>query len=356
MVIDDAVVFRGLVARWIGEEPDMELVASHRDGQEAVDNFLRTDPDVVVLDIEMPGLDGLQTLPLLLAKKPELIVIISSTVTRRNAEVGIKALSLGAKDYLSKPETNREITMSPEFRRGLVQKIRELGRRGLRRLAEAGAPATALLEARSRRAALKLRPYSSFPPRVIVIGSSTGGPQALQVLVRALDPALRRLPVVLVQHMPPTFTTILAEHLGRTTGRPTHEAIHGETLSAGTLYVAPGGRHLQIDRKGELTRVLLDDSPPVNFCRPSVDRLFASAAAAYGAGTLGIVLTGMGVDGASGAAQIATAGGSVIAQDESTSVVWGMPGAAAEAGACAGVLPLEAIAPKIVELVTGEAR
>jgi two-component system chemotaxis response regulator CheB len=349
MVVDDAVVFRGLVSRWLSEEPDIEIVGSHRNGYEAVDNFLRVDPDVVVLDIEMPGIDGLETLPLLLEKKPDVTVIISSTVTRRNAEVGIRALSLGAKDYLSKPETNREMTMSPEFRRDLVQKIRELGRRGIRKLLRGHAPESAVP------ATFKLRPFSAFPPRVLVVGASTGGPQALQVLMRGLDPVLRRLPVLVTQHMPPTFTTILAEHLARSTARPAHEGVHGETLAAGTLYVAPGGRHMQIERKDEQVKVAIDDGPPVNFCRPSVDPLFASAAAAYGAGTLAVVLTGMGADGAVGAARIAAAGGTVIAQDEATSVVWGMPGAAAEAGVCSAVLPLEAIAPKLVGLVTGGA-
>jgi two-component system chemotaxis response regulator CheB len=155
--------------------------------------------------------------------------------------------------------------------------------------------------------------------------------------------------------MPPTFTTILAEHLGRTIARPAHEGLHGETVSAGTLYVAPGGRHMQIERKGEQARIVIDDGPPVNFCRPSVDPLFTSAAATYGVGTLAVVLTGMGADGAAGAERVAAAGGSVIAQDEATSVVWGMPGAAAEAGVCSGVLALEAIAPKVIELVTGGA-
>jgi two-component system chemotaxis response regulator CheB len=347
MVVDDAVVFRGLVARWLGEEPDMEIVGSHRNGYDALENFLRVDPDVVVLDIEMPGIDGLETLPLLLQKKPDVTVIISSTVTRRNAEVGIRALSLGAKDYLSKPETNREMTMSPDFRRDLVQKIRELGRRGMRTLLRARTPEPLAPPS------FRLRPYSTFPPRVLVIGASTGGPQALQVLMRGLDPVLKRLPVLVTQHMPPTFTTILAEHLGRTIARPAHEGMHGETVSPGTLYVAPGGRHMQIERRGEQARVVIDDGPPVNYCRPSVDPLFESAAAAYGAGTLAVLLTGMGADGAAGAEQVAAAGGSVIAQDEATSVVWGMPGAAAEAGACSGVLALEAIGPKVVELVTG---
>jgi two-component system, chemotaxis family, protein-glutamate methylesterase/glutaminase len=352
MVVDDAVVFRGLVSRWLSEEPDIEIVGSHRNGYEALDNFLRVDPDVVVLDIEMPGIDGLETLPLLLEKKPDVTVIISSTVTRRNAEVGIRALSLGAKDYLSKPESNREMTMSLEFRRDLVQKIRELGRRGIRKLLRAQMPEAA--QERAKPAAdFKLRPFSAFPPRVVVVGASTGGPQALQILMRGLDPVLRRLPVLVTQHMPATFTTIFAEHLARATARPAHEGLHGETLAAGTLYVAPGGRHMQIERKAEQVKVVIDDGPPVNFCRPSVDPLFSSAASIFGAGTVAVILTGMGADGAVGAARIAAAGGTVIAQDEATSVVWGMPGAAAEAGVCSAVLPLESIAAKVVELVGG---
>ena len=350
MVVDDAVVFRGLVSRWVGEEPDMEVVSAHRNGQEALDNFARIDPDLVVLDIEMPVLDGLEALPLLLARKPDLTIIISSTVTRRNAEVGIRALSLGAADYVSKPETNREITMSPVFRRELIGRIRALGRRRFERLGRLLQPAPI---AAASVAPITLRPYSEFPPRVIVVGSSTGGPQALQIFLRALEPSLARLPVLITQHMPPTFTTILAEHIGRATGYPAREGQHGELLSPGTLYIAPGAKHMLVERAGEQAKIVINEDPPVHFCRPSVEPLFASAAAVFGAGTLGVVLTGMGVDGSDGAALIAAAGGSVIAQDEATSVIWGMPGAAAHAGACAGVLPLDEIAPRINELVAG---
>lgn len=358
MVVDDAVVFRGLVTRWLSEEPDMEVVSAHRNGHEALEAFDRVDPDVVVLDIEMPVLDGLATLPLLLEKKPGVTVIISSTVTRRNAEVGIKALSLGAADYVSKPETNREITTSPVFRRELVQRIRTLGRRQKEkaRAAVTQVPVQAPAAAPEVRApAIRLRPYSSVAPRVLVIGSSTGGPQALQVLLQGLGPVLPRLPVLITQHMPPTFTTILAEHLGCAAARPAHEGINGEPLTPGTLYIAPGVRHMRLERPDSQPRIVIDDEPPIHFCKPSVDPLFTTAAEVFGAATLALILTGMGSDGAEGAARIAAAGGTVIAQDESTSVVWGMPGTAAEAGICAGVLPLPQIAPKIVQLVTGAA-
>jgi two-component system, chemotaxis family, protein-glutamate methylesterase/glutaminase len=354
MVVDDAVVFRGLVSRWIAEEPDMEVVSAHRHGQDALDGFTRADPDLVVLDIEMPVLDGLEALPLLLARKPDLTVIISSTVTRRNAEIGLRALTLGAADYISKPETSRELTLSPAFRRDLIGRIRTLGRRRFEKLGRVSRPAAPhAIPGDAHAAPVTLRAYSEFPPRVLVVGSSTGGPQALQIFLRALEPSLRNLPVLVTQHMPPTFTTILAEHIARASGRPAHEGEHGEILSPGTIYVAPGGKHMQIERAGQQARIVINDDPPVHFCKPSVDSLFSSAANVFGAGTLAVILTGMGVDGADGAALVTAAGGSVIAQDEATSVVWGMPGAAAHAGACAGVLPLEEIAPRVNQLVAG---
>jgi two-component system, chemotaxis family, protein-glutamate methylesterase/glutaminase len=359
MVVDDAVVFRGLVARWAAEEPDIEIGSAHRNGQEAVENFSRSDPDLVVLDIEMPVLDGLETLPLLLAKKPDVTVIISSTVTRRNAELGIKALQLGAADYINKPETNREMTLSPEFRRDLISRIRALGRRRFEKLGRVTKPTLVVsntaepVRAAQPQPQFRLRPYSSVPPRVVVIGSSTGGPQALQVLLRGLAPTLTKLPVLITQHMPPTFTTILAEHVGRATGRPAHEGQHGEPLLAGTIYVAPGAHHMLVDGSSGEARIAINEDPPIRFCKPSVDPLFATAAATFGAGTLALVLTGMGADGADGAAIVADAGGTVIAQDETTSVIWGMPGAAAEAGVCADILPLDTIAARVNELAGG---
>ena len=354
MVVDDAVVVRGLFTRWLSDEPDMVVAGSCRNGHEAVENLLRINPDVVVLDIDMPEMDGLAALPLLLAKRPDLIVLIASTLTRRNAEVSIKALTLGAADYVLKPQTNREVTTSQSFRRELIEKIRQLGRRVLSRSLARATARDRTAQDEPKAPPIKLRPFSLFPPRALLIGSSTGGPQALQVLMRGLTPVLGRLSLLIAQHMPPTFTTILAEHIGRTTSHPTHEAIEGETVAPGTIYVAPGGKHLRIERQGEGAKIVLDDGPPVHFCKPAVDPLFSSAAAAFGAGALAVVLTGMGSDGAEGAARIAAAGGNVIAQDEPTSVVWGMPGAAAHAGACAAVLPLDEIAPRIVRLVTGE--
>jgi two-component system chemotaxis response regulator CheB len=190
-------------------------------------------------------------------------------------------------------------------------------------------------------------------PRALLIGSSTGGPQALSTVIEKLPAAIDRAPVLITQHMPPMFTTVLAEHLSRVSGRGAHEAEDGEPVLAGGIYVAPGGRHMRVSRDGDLVKIALGDDAPINFCKPSVDPLFASAAQVWGPSALGLILTGMGTDGTKGAAEIVAAGGSVIAQDEATSVVWGMPRSVAQAGLCSAVLPLNQIAAKIVALLVG---
>jgi two-component system chemotaxis response regulator CheB len=187
-----------------------------------------------------------------------------------------------------------------------------------------------------------------------LIGSSTGGPQALMTLVAELGAVIDRFPVLITQHMPPTFTTILAEHLARTSHRPAHEAVDGEIIKPGQIYLAPGGRHMRVARHGTDAVIALDDGPPVNFCKPAVDPLFTSAIDVWQGGIMALVLTGMGSDGTRGGKEIVAAGGSVIAQDEASSVVWGMPGAAAHAGICAAVLPLNQIAPKLVRVFSGD--
>jgi two-component system chemotaxis response regulator CheB len=366
MIVDDSVVIRGLISRWIAAEPDMVVAATLRTGLDAVNQIERINPDVAVLDIEMPELDGISALPQLLAKKRNLIIIMASTLTRRNAEISFKALSLGASDYIPKPESTREQSAAETFHHDLIQKIRNLGAK-VRRTAPAHAspPLAPSLE-RSREPAARPQPapvaqpqllrraFSPQAPRALVVGSSTGGPQALMTLVADLGPVIDRFPVLITQHMPPTFTTILAEHLARTSRRPAHEAIDGEIVKPGTIYLAPGGRHMRVVRHGVDAAIALDDGPPVNFCKPAVDPLFTSAIDVWQGGVLAVVLTGMGSDGMRGGKDIVAAGGSVIAQDEATSVVWGMPGAAANAGICAAVLPLNQIAPKLVRMFAGD--
>jgi len=330
------------------------VVARHANGRLAVDDVAKSAPDIALLDIEMPVMDGLEALPLLLKALPELRVLMVSTLTRRNAEISFKALALGALDYVPKPDTNREITTSLDFRQEVIRKIKLLGRvrtpHAASSDAKSGATETAPAE---RKLGFKQRPFSLVPPRIIAIGSSTGGPEALAVLLGKASPSLSRVPVVVAQHMPPIFTGILAERLARATGRETKEGAQGEALQPGTIYVAPGNHHMTVVRPAN-PALRIGDEPPIHFCRPAVDPLFASVAATFGPAALGIVLTGMGYDGAAGARAIAEAGGSVIAQDEASSAVWGMPGAAASVGACAAVLPPAGIAETVAKLVKGE--
>jgi two-component system chemotaxis response regulator CheB len=377
MIVDDAIVVRGLLVRWIEAEAGLQVVASLRSGREAIEQVERTNPDVVILDVDMPDIDGITALPLLFEKRRDLVVIMSSTLTRRNAEVSLRALSLGATDYIPKPETNREITNSASFRRDIIEKIRALGARRKQRLDGAralprAAPAVPpgpvgghaagvglrLVGSPDTVPALepvtfKLRPLPSVPPRILLIAASTGGPQALGAIVGRISGIIDQAPVLITQHMPPTFTTILAEILGRTSDRPVHEAVDGEALRAGRIYIAPGGRHLRVVRREGVPSVALGDGPPVNFCKPAVDPMFSSAAETWGNWNLALVLTGMGSDGTRGAADIVAAGGTVVAQDEETSVVWGMPGSVTKAGLCSAVLPIDQIATRLTNMFAG---
>ncbi|WP_439406129.1 protein-glutamate methylesterase/protein-glutamine glutaminase [Bradyrhizobium sp. DASA03076] len=375
MIVDDSVVIRGLISRWIGAEHDMEVAASLRTGLEAVNQLERINPDVAVLDIEMPELDGISALPQLLAKKRDLVIIMASTLTRRNAEISFKALSLGAADYIPKPESTRETSAADIFHHDLIQKIRHLGARLRRKPAVSSPPlapaSPAVPAARTPFVArpappapapaapapsgsLSTRPFSTQAPKVLLIGSSTGGPQALMALVTELGPVIDRFPVLITQHMPPTFTTILAEHLARSSRKPAAEAVDGEPVKPGRIYLAPGGKHMRVVRNGADAAIALDDGPAVNFCKPAVDPLFTSAIDVWHGNILSVILTGMGSDGMRGGKDIVAAGGSVIAQDEASSVVWGMPGAAAHAGICAAILPLNQIGAKVNRLFAGD--
>ncbi|MDP2410919.1 MAG: chemotaxis response regulator protein-glutamate methylesterase [Pseudolabrys sp.] len=363
MVVDDAIVVRGLFTRWLEAEPDLELVASLRSGREAVAELKRADPDVVLLDVAMPDLDGIAALPLLLAQKPDLTVIMASTLTRRNAEISLKALSLGATDYLPKPTSKHNAAGSADFRRELIDKVRHLGQRRIRLRAVPGNvyEAKPTLQPRfkatptdAERQHVSLRPMPPAPPRALVIGSSTGGPQALSLILAQISEIIDAVPVLITQHMPPTFTSILAEQLTRLANRPVHEAKDGDAVVAGGVYLAPGGQHMRITRRDGVPVIALDDSALINFCRPAVDPLFSSAAAIWGNRLLALVLTGMGHDGLAGAKAVVAAGGHVMAQDEPTSVVWGMPGQVAMAGLCSAVVPLPEIAPRLMRLFARE--
>jgi two-component system chemotaxis response regulator CheB len=347
MVVDDSAIIRGLYTRTLEADPDVRVISSVSNGEMAISSLKRQEIDVIVLDIEMPVMDGLTALPLLLQAQPKIAVIISSTLTRKNAEISLRALRIGAKDYITKPTATSEAGAAQTFRDELLAKVKALGRSrrggftpGERR------PAAQLGPAAGRGGVISLRPMVRELPDAIAIGSSTGGPQALFAVVSVLRKELLQ-PIFITQHMPATFTTILAEHLARIGGRPCAEAKDGEPVQAGHVYVAPGDFHMSVETVGTSRVLRLLKTPPENFCRPSADPMLRSLAQVYGRRLLVVILTGMGQDGMRGAEQVVKTGGMVVAQDEATSVVWGMPGAVANAGLCSAVLPIEEIGPFI---------
>ena len=355
MLADDSAVVRGLLTRMLESDPDIAVVASVGDGQMAVRSVERLgNVEVLVLDLEMPRMDGMTALPELMRADPNLQVIIASSLTMRNADISLKALAAGAKDTIPKPSSASAINQAGEFRRELVAKIKALGE-ARRRLGIAPKPMEArpvpMPQARPAKsaAAIRLRPMVPGVIDVIAIGSSTGGPQALFKALAALPPELQQ-PILITQHMPPTFTTILAEHLSGASGRLAREGQDGEPIQKGRIYVAPGDHHMVVETRAEGHVIRLNKDAPENFCQPSVDPMYRSIARAYGGRVLGVILTGMGQDGLKGGQMLVDAGANLIAQDEATSVVWGMPGAVAAAGICAAVLPLGEIGPQIRRL------
>jgi two-component system chemotaxis response regulator CheB len=361
MVVDDSAVIRGIVTRWLEADSAITVIASCANGAQAVRKAEEQTCEVIVLDIEMPEMDGITALPKLIKANPGVQIVMASTLTRRNADISLRALSMGAADYVTKPETLRGASTADDFRRELVEKVKALAvaRRNRGHLPlPATRPDLPVLAVAGQRAAhtFTLRPMPRFEPAVLAIGSSTGGPQALLEVMRGLGPALNHIPVVITQHMPPTFTSILAEHIGHASGRPCTEGKTGDVLKPGSIYVAPGGHHMELVSDRGKTIVTLNDNPPENFCRPSVDPLFRSVAQIFGARSLALVLTGMGVDGREGGRAIVAAHGAIVAQDEATSVVWGMPGAVAMAGLCSAVWPLDKIGPQIRSLLGGGGR
>jgi two-component system, chemotaxis family, protein-glutamate methylesterase/glutaminase len=340
MVCDDSLVIRSAITRMLEADPAIRVVAKVPNGRAAIDELARTAVDVLVLDIEMPVLDGMAALPLLLRADPKLRIIMASTLTTRGAEIALRALRLGAADYVPKPSSIGTQGDEP-FRRELVEKVKGLAR--LRWRASNPTQAAPLAAA---------RPPPRLPPQLLAVGSSTGGPQALFTLVHGLGRHLE-VPVVLTQHMPATLTPILAEHISKLGGLPCAEARDGEMLANGRIYLAPGDRHLLVENAKPGFRARLSSDPPENFCRPSVDPMLRTANAACDGRVLVAMLTGMGRDGLAGSRNVVESGGAVVAQDEATSVVWGMPGAVAQAGLCHVVLPLPRIAPKLLEMLRG---
>lgn len=375
LIVDDSAVIRGFVSRAFADVPEVVVVGSVGDGQAGVNFITRELVDVVILDIEMPVMDGLTALPQIVRASSWARVIMSSTLTLQGAEVSMKALALGAADYVSKPSSTRDVHAADEWKSDLLDKVRALGVsawRERRKLGKTGplppgvmvktAPASGSATSASPASAQKTHLYEGSSvvlreparglPDVVVIGSSTGGPQALFSVLPHLK-GLRQ-PILITQHMPKAFTTILADHITRQTGLPCREAVNGDVPKAGEALLAPGDFHMLCERSAAEVRMKLDQGPQENFCRPAVDPMLRSIIASYGANKMLVaILTGMGSDGMRGAKLVVEGGGTVIGQDQATSVVWGMPGAVATAGLCSAVLPLNEIGPWLRRRATG---
>jgi two-component system, chemotaxis family, protein-glutamate methylesterase/glutaminase len=344
LVVDDSVVIRRLVKEILDADARIEVVGVAQNGQIALAKLAELKPDAVTLDIEMPIMDGIVCLRELRKTHPRLPVVMFSTLTERGASATMDALASGASDYVTKPSNVGSVAESRQnISEQLIPKLIALtgARRLVVRTAALPAPLPVPVAERAGVGARRTTPFG-----VLAIGSSTGGPDALAVILRAL-PADLPVPVVVVQHMPPVFTRMLAQRLDSICPLTITEAVEGDLFERGRVLIAPGGLHLELKTKGASIVAHLTDAPPENFCRPAVDVLFRSVSGIYRNRTLGVVLTGMGRDGAQGATTIRNAGGEMFAQDEATSVVWGMPGAVVTAGQADRVIPLEQMAAQI---------
>ncbi len=357
MVVDDSAVIRGFLTRFIESSPDIKVISSVANGQMAVSSMMPDKFDVVLLDIEMPVMDGITALPLILKADPNVQIIIASTLTKANAAITLKAFEAGAAECLAKP-TSQELAGSNNFRDNLVEKVRSLGilarkKRGGTNKQPPLAPAAAAQKTPPSPAPspkkFALRPeIIKAAPDVIAIGSSTGGPQALLQFFTDFKGPVKQ-PVFVTQHMPPTFTTILSEHISKQSGLDCREAQDGEPVTGGRIYLAPGNFHMTVRQQGGQKIISLNQDAQENFCRPAVDPMLRSLINVYGKRILAVIFTGMGADGMKACQQLAEAGGTVLAQDEATSVVWGMPGAVAMAGICTQVLSLGKMAHAVRE-------
>jgi len=360
LIVDDAVVVRRLVSDALASDPDIEVVGTAANGRIALQKIPQVNPDILTMDVEMPEMDGIETVRALRPLYPSLPVIMFSTLTERGGIATLDALAAGASDYVTKPANVGSVALAQQrVRDDLIPRIKLLAGRSValpaapKPSANAWPPASRPVAVAPIAARPIVRPvHGDTRPAIVAIGVSTGGPNALAALIPAL-PADLRAPVVIVQHMPPMFTRLLAERLNAQSPLAVREATAGMSVTPGTVTIAPGDFHMVLERHGTDVRVMLNQAPPENSCRPAVDPLFRSAVALYGARALGVILTGMGQDGLRGCEGIREARGGVLAQDEASSVVWGMPGFVVRAGLADKVLPLPDIAGEITRRVSG---
>jgi two-component system chemotaxis response regulator CheB len=353
LVTDDSALVRRLVSGVLNDAPGIQVVGLAHNGAQALERVDALRPDLVTLDIEMPVMDGLTAMRELRRRHPRLPVIMVSTLTQEGASATLDALAAGASDYVTKPTNSLSLTESlSELSDQLIPRVRALAERRtpsrppVRPIARGVAAGAAPVPVAARRA------HSAQPAQIVAIGSSTGGPDALARVLGALTER-PTVPIVAVQHMPPVFTAMLAQRLNRLGPATVVEAEAGQQLAAGTVYIAPGGRHLEVQRRGAGAYTVLQDGEPENYSRPSVDVLFRSVAVAYPGSAIGVVLTGMGHDGRTGCEHMGRTGSLIVAQDQASSVVWGMPGAVTEAGLADTVLALDAIGPYLSGQLSG---
>lgn len=338
LVVDDSAVVRGLLAKALETDPEIRVAGTAMHGEQALGWLRRNQADIAVLDVEMPVMDGLTALSRIQREFPHIHVVMASGLTYEGAETTVKSLALGAAGCIAKPSARNTTESIDMLARELVPLIRALGGR------DQTAHVAPMCAAPNR--PQPVRRTSQVHPSILVIGASTGGPKALTTVLSAL-PTDFPLPVLIVQHMPPMFTPMLAKHLAQDSGRPCQEGIDGGKIEKYHTYVAPGDFHMQIDKRGGFMVTTLNQEPAEHYCRPSVNPLFRSAADWYGNSVLAVMLTGMGEDGIEGTRTIVSRGGYVIAQDQATSVVWGMPGAVVRENLANETLPLDMIAPAI---------
>lgn len=353
LLAEDSTIVRSMIARTLEQDPFIETVYKARDGKEAVELYEKHRPDFALLDIYMPEMDGVEALERIIKHDSKARILVYSAISKRDGKEVVRALTLGALDFLQKPNGSEEVEA---FYRTLLEKLKNLYRRPTaspRPSGSGSSAGSAFAAARPPADVAKLKPYPMgvFTPKVLAIGSSTGGPKALFEVLKPLHNRCK-VPIVITQHMPKTFTGILAEHIHNYTKFEACEGADGMMLEPGKVYVAPGDYHMRFTKTTDGVKIKLDQGPQVNFCRPAVDPMFDSLLEIYPRHILAVILTGMGSDGAQGAKNIIASGHNVVlAQDEETSAVWGMPGAVAKAGACNAILPLPQIGPKLVNLL-----
>lgn len=344
LIVDDSIVVRRIISETLREEKSVQIVGTAPNGNIALAKISHLQPDIIILDLEMPEMDGLQTIREIRKIAPKLPILVFSAFSERGGRLTLEALSLGANDYITKPQEINNINEAMIcIKEMLLPRITSICNKTINAF-----PKTTLLQ----KIFVPTIPHST-PKKieVIAIGVSTGGPNTLQEILSPL-PKDFPVPIVIVQHMPPIFTRLLAERLHLKCQIPVHEASHGEKLVSPGIWIAPGGLHLVVSNCQKEVILKIHEEAPENFCRPSVDVLFQSIAKVYGPYSLGVILTGMGSDGLIGSQSIREAGGQIFAQDEATSVVWGMPGQIVRAGLSNQVVPLHEITNALLKAVS----